>query len=1412
VVRTWKPPVFKEEEEKKKFTWTPPKPIIEEEEVVKATWQPPKPVVESIDLSKYTKEGYEEPTWTDVAFHSTRAGFGDLQSMMLSLGRLLYEGGVQVTDKVTDIFDKDIYDPKKDKLRAWIGDLVTKSETIAEDSWEKVISKNRLKNFVALGGRAVPLSLITLLSGGALVGAHPALAMKIGSLPTHMIPFGAASVGGHSRRIEREFEVRGQEAPYVAQLLGGVMGAMGEVATEAIPFQRWLNVFGGSRVVNRGAKTFLAKYGKMGIDWAVGAVTETLQEVGMVPIEKSLNNLIFDEKEPIFPMPEVIQAGMAGLSMALILGGLGSSSSAIRSFTESKVEKMMKLELTRREGVYDIAEKIVDETVEGPMVTVEEKKEYLPEEPKAKVSPQEKFVEKNVHKVIPKFPKKEWAVTDQESLWKLGDAIAKEVDIDTENIYWRLGESQSGISAVHTKKGHLHKIRVRLPKNYDVVRYREAKEGILGEQKRGPTHGTLLKVILHELGHIASPPIRRAGKRRIVHAPEFHKWTQDNKGKLWIETLADTGINKKLDIIEIAKARACEKYGLDSKDFKYIELPKGKVEGGALEEEFQKVIKDLQDAGYGKKEELSAEELIKEHKKKKGKVDESKVNLHIMGKDEHVKNSMKNKELDDGEQEVAESIEETINTQTPPQATPIGTKVAGWFQQYMKSLRSSMEFNPTAKNISDAILEWDGLRNEDAYLSEQIIDTFETMVPAIEDRELITRWRDMPEKYQVEITERGLQEEALWFAKQLDRMGDAAISAGVMDTFLDFYSPHMYKNLSEWLQSDRGKSAGTPLGGLLGTKFRHSLKRKLSTFEDAEAIGLEPYYDSATLLGEYMYSLSRTVHNKNLIDTLKEMIDESGNRVAVRMNNREAWAKDYRMVTHPAFAGYTVVKMKGQKVLTKVPLRWKPEVAKAIEEIGIPPWMQTGYAKKLRKLKGIVKRIIFLNPAIHGWNIFSDVLDEVNFNFVKAYRAFGKGKEIYFKDPKRTREAIRNGLAVEHIGRISQRLREEIYDLLPVEGKGVISKGVGKLFRWNDRTLWISIVRNAQMFVYDMKRTQGLTPKQAAVFTNDLLGTLPKRYFTNAEWTVGSTFFLARNWTISNLRLLTGAMGPLSNVIPGKALTRKGMSQGDLKALAPHYIKHLIKGMFGLIILTNLLNKLIAGKWAFENEPGHKMDVSLGAKDNKGRDIYIVMPLLRYMRDYIGWGTQPWQTLRNKMEPVMRTSLELLFNHSLWQNRRIMHPEASMPEKIKDAAEYALWSWTPFDQFMDSENETKTRLQKLMYFTGTWVRRGSSISSHSYNTLRKEEKVEFVRTLNSKQVNELYGQLAIGRIYGEVAQLLYKFRSKMGYKKEKLDNSIDKLLTGGDITGAIELMVESGRYKDMGAIKDRIMPYLMLRK
>jgi hypothetical protein len=106
-------------------------------------------------------------------------------------------------------------------------------------------------------------------------------------------------------------------------------------------------------------------------------------------------------------------------------------------------------------------------------------------------------------------------------------------------------------------------------------------------------------------------------------------------------------------------------------------------------------------------------------------------------------------------------------------------------------------------------------------------------------------------------------------------------------------------------------------------------------------------------------------------------------------------------------------------------------------------------------------------------------------------------------------------------------------------------------------------------------------------------------------------------------------------------------------ALQGEYAKHLVKGVLGLVLFTNALNKMATGtssfqhaydpdkaRWAMENPEGHKLDVDLGMKDNKGRQIYIVMPLFRYMRDYFGWYGEPLQTFWNKVSPIVKQSLE----------------------------------------------------------------------------------------------------------------------------------------------------------------------------
>ncbi|GAG76169.1 unnamed protein product, partial [marine sediment metagenome] len=208
------------------------------------------------------------------------------------------------------------------------------------------------------------------------------------------------------------------------------------------------------------------------------------------------------------------------------------------------------------------------------------------------------------------------------------------------------------------------------------------------------------------------------------------------------------------------------------------------------------------------------------------------------------------------------------------------------------------------------------------------------------------------------------------------------------------YSPFLFKNIHEWMKVN--KDADTPVAGILGTRFAHGIERNLQSYDEAEKLGLIPEHKVGLKLGAYMYSLSKVVAHKNFIDTVRNMTDESGHPVATALDSREEWARDYRQVVNPEFAQYVVVKRKGK--MRKVPIRWKPEVADAIEEIAVPAWMQSKPMRNIRMVKGIVKRLIFLNPAIHGWNIFSDVLDEVDFRFDKAIDAIrpkGAGAKLY---------------------------------------------------------------------------------------------------------------------------------------------------------------------------------------------------------------------------------------------------------------------------------------------------------------------------------------------------------------------------------------------------------------------------------
>ena len=163
---------------------------------------------------------------------------------------------------------------------------------------------------------------------------------------------------------------------------------------------------------------------------------------------------------------------------------------------------------------------------------------------KARVSKTEEGV-LDIHRertVIPKFPRSKWAVTDQASLERLGNAIAKEVGLGDTKIEWAFsrktvaGPLYEG-RAFEIPSEKRFRIRISLPREKGVDAYEMEVSGSLLGGKRTASHGTLVKLLLHELGHIARKPVTPKGAlKREVHRPELHKWIEDKKGNLWMET------------------------------------------------------------------------------------------------------------------------------------------------------------------------------------------------------------------------------------------------------------------------------------------------------------------------------------------------------------------------------------------------------------------------------------------------------------------------------------------------------------------------------------------------------------------------------------------------------------------------------------------------------------------------------------------------------------------------------------------------------------------------------------------------------------------------------------------------------------------------------------------------------------
>ena len=650
-----------------------------------------------------------------------------------------------------------------------------------------------------------------------------------------------------------------------------------------------------------------------------------------------------------------------------------------------------------------------------------------------------------------------------------------------------------------------------------------------------------------------------------------------------------------------------------------------------------------------------------------------------------------------------------------------------------------------------------------------------------------------------------------------------AEQSGVIDNAIDHYWPGLFKGEPKEIRKAINKYIDA------NPESQFAKEKKFKTPTEAEAFAkeanLEVIYDIPYLVDTWWGSIGKAASAKRFVQRIKDL---PNNTTGERLIS-ESYVEGYARMDDPHFARTVTGKKRGGTVWVD------PRVAGELEHIITPAEsprkaVRVG-SRWFKKWSGNIKRVIMYNPLIHGWNIYSDAFDELWFSswsnafpLIKTARLTGLFPGIKYSPKKQLkmyekmgfdgtledlqRAMAKGGVNQEITGRrgseIDEYMRENMPDLTANPMVNLGKHPVKTVKQLADKALWGRIVQSAQETVFALKYSEmmakGHTPDRAGVmaghYTNDLLGTTGAEVFVPKDGAFLNGLFFARNWTISNLRLVSGAVGLQSE--HALFLGHKGLSKVEMKALQGEYIKHLVKGVMGLALFTNGLNALATGtssfqhaydpdkaRWAMENPEGHRLDVDLGMKDNKGRQIYIVMPLFRYMRDYFGWFGEPMQTFWNKISPIGKQLLEQGLNYSFWSRRPIAPRAAGLKDRPLTIANWQKYSksakrlrylaegFTPLAQmpFKVSERpgEVRNWYEKYTPLLGTWIRHGAA--------------------------------------GGRPGELINEYLSDIKFERDEIDVVLDEMIQEGDISGAITEMVQSKRYKTLDAIRDRLLRY-----
>jgi hypothetical protein len=487
-------------------------------------------------------------------------------------------------------------------------------------------------------------------------------------------------------------------------------------------------------------------------------------------------------------------------------------------------------------------------------------------------------------------------------------------------------------------------------------------------------------------------------------------------------------------------------------------------------------------------------------------------------------------------------------------------------------------------------------------------------------------------------------------------------------------------------------------------------KRNLPTLKDATEAGLKPLTQNVAELHARWAAMNwRVAVNKRFIHELKNITNEQGLPVIMKPNDAPA---DWIFVDHPAIQQHYAKKGdKGETIIWRGGAMVDPEVYPYVRQIFDQPF--TGnVVKAIETFNAYAKKLQLSISLFHHWALTesSQATLARGRNPIRGFVLAGKEGEtvgsgirlpftsVRITQPHRAglrlweseelrRDATMHGLVIGEsadvqVARVQNGLKNLETKTQRVPGLGYLTRKLRQFNQAWDRMLWDRYHNGLKVYsYYDLvreviaKAPENITgpelrqaKEKVAELVNDMYGGMEwvsKFWLTPKGRQMAHMLLLAPDWTLSNLNVAAKVFTQAKNPITRRALSR--------------YWRNII---LTFVTYTSGFNYAINGKWPWENEPGHKLDIDVTPimkklpwvdKDEERR--YYIGPGKQF-REVLSWIQNPVKILGHKASPAVHTAVEQFSGVQLggdaWEmpwTREDMSFYRSMPERIKAIAD-----------------------------------------------------------------------------------------------------------------------------------------------